>query len=474
MLHKMALRNFKGWRSVELDLAPITLLFGTNSSGKTAILHALLMLKQTVNSRDPNTHLNFGGGPRDYVDLGSYRDLVTSRDEEKRLGLSLDWKTAGAMGDYLRERLLDSNGEHKFDNCKSLSFCYEVCWSAENDIVVDALGYRLAIDACETLPDFCAKASRRKENEYELLVSDSMFKDNSNKSGTDGCESYAPFESVGEPGSCYMLQYAVAPAAVEERLRFAPHYFSFEFNGLMDRIHYLGPLRDYPKRLYIWTGEKKSTTAEPDGADAMAALISSLRGDGTLYEQVGASLRDLGLVDAFALRPVDQQGRLYEPLVALNGQTSALLDVGFGVSQVLPVLTLLFSAPAGSILLLEQPELHLHPSAQAALADLILHVAATRNLQLIVETHSEHLLRRLQRRVAERETDFATHENIKAYFCNPSPEGLIAEEVLVDRFGQISNWPHNFFGDIAGDIHNMAKAALTRHGLEQELAEHRG
>ena len=58
---------------LDLDLAPITLLFGTNSSGKTAILHALLLLKQTVNSRDPNTHLNFGGGPRDYVDLGSYQ-----------------------------------------------------------------------------------------------------------------------------------------------------------------------------------------------------------------------------------------------------------------------------------------------------------------------------------------------------------------------------------------------------------------
>ena len=128
----------------------------------------------------------------------------------------------------------------------------------------------------------------------------------------------------------------------------------------------------------------------------------------------------------------------------------------------------------GSIVLLEQPELHLHPNAQSALADLLIHVADTRNLQLIVESHSEHILRRLQRRVAEAQPAFAKPENIKMYFCEPGQEGSTIQEVDIDRFGQIANWPENFLGNISGDLHEMLKAALERRSQELERVGHRG
>ncbi len=152
----------------------------------------------------------------------------------------------------------------------------------------------------------------------------------------------------------------------------------------------------------------------------------------------------------------------------VDGVDSALVDVGFGVSQVLPVVTLLFSAPSGATLLLEQPELHLHPNAQSLLADLLLFVAEKRDIQLIVESHSEHMLRRLQRRIAEAELQFATHDNVRAYFCVPTDTGSDISEVELDRFGQIANWPDKFLGDISGDLHTMAKAAIRRR--RQELA----
>ena len=75
MLRRIGLRNFKCWKELDIELAPITLLFGANSSGKSAILQSLLMLKQTARGIDPGQHINFGGSDRDYVDLGSYRDL---------------------------------------------------------------------------------------------------------------------------------------------------------------------------------------------------------------------------------------------------------------------------------------------------------------------------------------------------------------------------------------------------------------
>lgn len=110
--------------------------------------------------------------------------------------------------------------------------------------------------------------------------------------------------------------------------------------------------------------------------------------------------------------------------------------------------------------------MHLHPSAQAHLADLLIHVAKTRNLQVIVESHSEHLLTRLQRRIAEPEYDFATPDNIKMYFCTPGENGSSCEEVKVSRFGQIINWPENFFGDTGADLEAMTRAGIARRREE--------
>jgi predicted ATPase len=178
----------------------------------------------------------------------------------------------------------------------------------------------------------------------------------------------------------------------------------------------------------------------------------------------------MGLASEFRIEPIDRDKRFYETRVKITpgGTDSSLIDVGFGISQVLPVLTMLLSAPEDSIILLEQPELHLHPSAQAHLADLFLHVAETRHLQLIIESHSEHILSRLQRRIAEAQSQFVAPDNIKMYFCQPGADGSTIQPVQIDKYGQIANWPPNFFGDIAGDLDAMAHAALEHR--RQELS----
>ena len=103
-----------------------------------------------------------------------------------------------------------------------------------------------------------------------------------------------------------------------------------------------------------------------------------------------------------------------------------LPDVGFGISQVLPVLVQCFYAPPRSIIVIEQPEIHLHPSAQSALADVMIDVINSkengndRNIQLIIETHSEHFLRRLQRRIAEGVIDEEKSVGLlRQYYQNP-------------------------------------------------------
>ena len=136
-----------------------------------------------------------------------------------------------------------------------------------------------------------------------------------------------------------------------------------------------------------------------------------------------------------------------------------LTDVGFGVSQILPVITLCYYAPEGSILLLEQPEIHLHPSVQAGLADVFIDAIKRRNVQIIVESHSEHLLRRLQRRIAE---EAFPASDAALYFCSMSEGHSQAERLSLDLFGSIENWPKDFFGDEFGEIAETQKAVLRR------------
>jgi predicted ATPase len=100
------------------------------------------------------------------------------------------------------------------------------------------------------------------------------------------------------------------------------------------------------------------------------------------------------------LRP---ESRIYEVRLQRTPDSPevAFTDIGFGVSQVLPVITLCYYVPERSILILEQPEIHLHPTVQMALADAIIDAVKTRSIQVIIESHSEHFLLRLQRRIAE-------------------------------------------------------------------------
>ena len=178
-------------------------------------------------------------------------------------------------------------------------------------------------------------------------------------------------------------------------------------------------------------------------------------------------LTEMGLIEEFKVNQISDQRQEYEVKVRTKGSKDwvDLPDVGFGVSQVLPVLVQCFYAPPGSIILMEQPEIHLHPSAQSALADVMIDVinskenGAERNIQLIIETHSEHFLRRMQRRIAE---DAVPQKKVSAYFANIAKTPATLEPLQIDIFGNIKNWPENFFGDEMGDITEQAKAAMKK------------
>jgi predicted ATPase len=257
--------------------------------------------------------------------------------------------------------------------------------------------------------------------------------------------------------------------------------FETAYVDQIDKILHLGPLRDYPKRQYIWAGSSPIDVGPRGERTVDAILAATARGDKynlrprtklrSFQEMIAWWLEELGLISTFNVAEIAAGTGLYRAMVRRDPESPETLitDVGFGVSQILPALVLLYYAPEGATVILEQPEIHLHPTVQAALADVIISVVKGRGVQVIIESHSEHLLQRLLRRVAEGDDSpysAISPEDVKLYFCQANRGVSNIEKLKLNLFGSIENWPNDFFGDQFGEITAREEAALKRRSAE--------
>ena len=449
MITRLRAQNFKSWRDTgDMRLAPLTGLFGANSSGKTAILQMLLLLKQTAESTDRSRVLHLGD-QRTYVDLGTIYDVVYQHALPEALYFSVGWKPSKPL------RILNPQGvkDTTLFTIKDLNFETDIA-VAEDVITVSRFAYDFTTRGQEN--EF-GMQRREEQNDYDLIVQ-----------GYDMKRTPGRPWPLPAPIKCYGF-----PDRVNADYQNAGFLSSLAlaFEELMHGIYYLGPLRAYPGRTYGWSGEQPQDVGR-QGEDTIAALLAARkrgtrisRGSGrkrqTLEERVAQWLKDLGMIHSFEVRQIAPNRKEYEVKVRTTAQASevSLLDVGFGVSQVLPVLALCYYAPKGSTIILEQPEIHLHPSVQAGLADVFVDAIKWRNVQIIVESHSEHLLRRLQRRIAEEKLPA---EKAALYFTIFKDGESHLNPLDLDMFGNITNWPQAFFGDAMGDMVAMTKAEMRR------------
>jgi len=142
-----------------------------------------------------------------------------------------------------------------------------------------------------------------------------------------------------------------------------------------------------------------------------------------------------------------------------------LTNVGVGVSQVLPIIVMALLAEPPTMLIFEQPELHLHPKVQARLADFFLSVALI-GKQCLLETHSEYLIDRFRRRVAAATGDSLVSV-LKIYFTERTNGKTECREVEVSRYGAIASWPKDFFEQSQIETESILMAAARKRQAEQ-------
>lgn len=458
MLTSLRIQHFKSWRDTgTVRLAPLTVIFGANSAGKSSLGHLLLALKQTALSADRRRALNLGDATT-LIDLGTFADCLHGHDLAQTLAFDIDWKLPKDLD------VVDITNGQRFRGDR---LALQVSLAADRRTQqprTTALKYQLRAGGSVALE---VDVSRTDSGRFELKS--------------------APIRLVKSQGRQWPVEppekfYRLSEASIA---RFQNAGFLTDFalatEAMLRSITYLGPLREPPRRIYQWSGDTPEDVGQR-GQFAIAAILAA-ESEGrklnrgprqtlrNFTEFIAAWMKDVGIIDSFTVRPVAEGRKEYEVLVRThaNAPEVKITDVGFGVSQVLPALVEAFYCPPDSTVWMEQPEIHLHPQVQAELADVFISAIQAResgrdrNIQLIIESHSEHFLNRLQRRVAEQKVG---PEDVAVYFARRSAGATELEPLRLNSYGDIENWPEDFFGDEMADLTARTIAAAERRQRE--------
>lgn len=500
----LTIQNFKGIGSKQVvPLLPITLFFGPNSAGKSTVLHALNYLNDLVNRFDPNGGSGQHGS--NAMDLGGFLHFVHKHDTKRSILISAHLDLDGedlfeARVNRTYRRLYEAASPDQRRNSGladltpitakvlGVTFTFEVAWGSELE---GPFVRRLTIQVndAEFASVECSDDGRTAKIsnlflDHEILgkedidgwktiartaFADRFFSDDGSAVISLACTKHAipdwrnglefgdVWRELGEDEKGTQLTIAAILNCI---ICGSLEALGQELGGL----RYIGPLRDIPGRARRTQGRSTEWGAGLAAWDLVAAdtvvrsaanLWLNQEHLGLGYELVSQPILEVSEDSSNALdfgsEPLDRYKRLL--LRDTTRQVDVFPhDVGIGVSQLMPVVVGALAREA-TILAVEQPELHIHPRLQTALGDLFVH-AAEQGKMLLLETHSEHLMLRLLRRIRETsEGDESTAFSLTAqelqvlYVECVDGETRIAPLRVSDTGRFVDRWPHGFFDE---------------------------
>lgn len=542
---RITIENFKGIAErVEIDLKPITVLFGANSAGKSTLLQALLYLREILERRNADADQLQASGSS--IDLGGFQSLVHEhdRDREVKIGVTIDIGADGLPTVPVAEIL-----SHESE--RSRDFLENGITTAQSATVEILIGFNKSFDSPEirrysvsidevhfatleaeseqqcflvscntehpTLFNEFAQELDDEESPVELLALGNYLQESDTRLHALefieghrvpifsrsvipawGKQILPPFSGdvswkpeSDEDGFEEYQNYAFAQFLLSHLLVGAGEAVLNELKG----ICYIGPWRAVPERNFSpmrspredrWADGMAAwdklhhSAMDPDGGGLVSAtsewISDHLKLGYTLYRRKYYEVDHEGLAhlalmqlqeDAYdadvesAVTSIlrDFENSPHKTEISLNdtktGAQVAPCDIGVGVSQVIPVIVSALAGD-GNLIAIEQPELHLHPAIQSRIADLFLYAALeAANKSFILESHSEHLMLRLLRRIRETyeegEADVEylgaiRPSDISVYYVNATDTETEMIHLRVSEEGDfLDRWPNGFF-----------------------------
>lgn len=405
----------------ELHIRPITLLVGPNSSGKSSLLQILLMLRQTIESTDINNPLAANDG---WIKAGSYPDFIFKGEHDRNLEVNLELTSPFPV-------MLE-----KKDKPRHAKMSLRLVFSYNSSTTQIELEEREA-----RFRNFIEKVTRtpkKREFSVEYNVVEKGKKDRWKRRNVKQIkfhDTIIPFKSPEE--------------WKEIRKSYPAMDVFWGFGAIIESeirdIYYLGPLRESPERFYVTSGHAPRDVGVR-GERAVDALWFSHRSKQDRMRSTVKKVRYWFKKFAFGRDiALDRlRGNFYRVVItdSSTGIEVNIADIGFGASQTIPIIIESFYSTEDSLIMIEQPEIHLHPKAQSILGDLFIEASKDSQRSFLVETHSEHLLARIRRRIAEGVID---KDNVAIYYFEPTSDGTVINEITLNDKGQYETFPKGFF-----------------------------
>jgi predicted ATPase len=398
--------NVRGFESTYIDLKSVNFFVGENSTGKTSILKLIAILSSVGFWR----YGEFGDAE---TSLGGFEDIVTTPRNNAK-----DYFEVGIFADNHSDNEW-SAFKFRFINKDNFPFLKELCYCNEwvnLQVIVDGkfIRYRYVV----------------KNEILELQQKD--------------------FKAWVEKNGLNEFAFSKAPVEYDSILHILDWFFGEmmtkigkQINGLtslsrrglfLSPFVWISPLRNEPQRTYNHQG----LIYDPKGSHSPSVLKEILLGPNVKYilNRFGS---DSGLYDDITVNDISdsENSNRFELLVSINGNARSIVNVGFGVSQVLPIVIETISRQDKLWFGMQSPEVHLHPRAQAALGDFIFKAYINDKQKFVIETHSDFIIDRFRIRMsrAKREKIQNTDDLAQVIFFSNSEKGNCLDAILINSDG---------------------------------------
>ena len=381
MLERLQLENFKVSRDINVRLRPLTVLAGLNSSGKSTLLQAIGVLRQSYDTNGRTRGLSLAG---DLLQLGQYRDVLTEGTTGDAVTITID--EDGTSNQWVFRGAPDAN---------QLSFDHEP----------------------QSPPQFV------KSPHFQFLQADRIVP---------------------------RTLYPQAPQRARDTGFLGPRgEYTVDFLGLAGKQP-VPMARSFPQTGFGLTESLLQKIAPTDGLlDQVAGWLQQLSPGARLFSTLLPGTDEVLLQFNYVGQVRETRSNFYRPT-----------NVGFGLTYSLPIIVSCLAAPQGALLLLENPEAHLHPRGQAALGELVAR-CANDGVQIILETHSDHLLNGI--RLAVKRGHLKPRDVVMHFFSRSIETGQTSvQSPSILENGRLSNWPDGFFDQWDKDIDVCWNRILNR------------
>lgn len=503
------------------EISPVTVLCGPNGSGKSTVLRSIELVRSNMGARTGPISASRGGSDGFFstavrtVDFGSYATLVSRgrTDAEVGFGVSASFEAPpGLIGIHSSLEIGSPPDSQTVPmSCRARfriapqprpgkRFLGTRLTKADFALMYE--GRTVATCTLELLTGSPYQPkSKYLQTDYQLTMPRRFFEESGgldfvavrgrgdSKSVRFGAslDGLLPSMMVGSLRDSWLRAHdevstpnsRVNPIPLPPLLQLAVDAVREALEG----VHYIGPLRAPAKRAYALSANAESELAEWDD-DYIVSVLSSASEHRVLdwrspEGQVDCSLLDAlnywltyfrtgkkptesarGEIDLHEIQDLFVQPRLRGPY---GERPHALADSGFGYSQILPVMTACLAARPGEIILIEQPEVHLHPALQVRMAEMIAHQSRV-GKRFVVETHSEHIVDALRVSLAEANLSDEEYRDLhcRVYYVETRGQQPQVADLSVEPDGSVSDWPASFFGESRELARRLVRARVSR------------